>query len=119
MPKDSVRVFLPGCAKGLVFTAGPRTADEPGRSEVPPGMHLRLSGDKKLLSEIKAHQATMIEVTGLIRKGQLDPGGLRLGGNVRIGPGPAGPNAGREVNPGQIILDVEGWRSIAGNCPAR
>ena len=119
VPKDSVRIFIPGCAKGQVFTVGPRTADEPGRSDVAPGMHFRLSGSKKLLAEIKAHQGTMVEVTGLVRKGQLDPSGLKLGDHVRIGPGPAGPNAAREVNPGQIILDVEGWRQIEGNCPSR
>jgi len=121
VPKDSVRVFIPGCAKGLVFTVGPRTVDEPGRSDIPPGMHLRLAGNKKLLADIRAHSATMLEITGLIRKGQLDPGGLRLGGNVRIGPAPSAmdPNSGRGVNPGQVIIDVEGWRAIAGDCPVR
>src|SRR4051812_36090455 len=30
VPKDSVRVFVPGCSKGLIFTAGERTEDAPG-----------------------------------------------------------------------------------------
>ena len=30
VPKDSVRVFIPGCSKGLIFTAGPCTEDWTG-----------------------------------------------------------------------------------------
>ena len=30
VPEDSVRVSIPGCAKGRIFTAGRRTPDQPG-----------------------------------------------------------------------------------------
>ena len=30
VPKDSVRVSIPGCTKGYIFTAGRRTQDQPG-----------------------------------------------------------------------------------------
>ena len=36
VPKDSVRVFVPGCTKGYIFTAGRRTEDQPGSLDVPP-----------------------------------------------------------------------------------
>jgi len=29
VPKDSVRVYVAGCTKGMVFTAGPRMEDPP------------------------------------------------------------------------------------------
>ena len=29
VPKDSVRISIPGCTKGYIFTAGRRTTDEP------------------------------------------------------------------------------------------
>src|SRR4249919_3177075 len=73
VPKDSMRVFIPGCSKGLIFTAGPRTEDRPGGSGVPEGMHLRMSGPKKLIAEIKGQEGSAIEITGLVKKGQFAP----------------------------------------------
>src|SRR5436190_3992618 len=119
VPKDSVRVAIPGCTKGYVFTAGPRTVEEPGNFEIRDGMHLRMNGPKKLMSEIKAHEGSMIEIVGLMKKGQYNDG-VNIGGGVRIGPGPTGPS-GRTPSPAanQIQIDVEGWRQIAGDCPSR
>ncbi|HVH27254.1 MAG TPA: hypothetical protein VM818_10855, partial [Vicinamibacterales bacterium] len=34
VPKDSVRVYVAGCTKGMVFTAGPRTEDPPSSAEI-------------------------------------------------------------------------------------
>src|SRR5262249_29992875 len=51
VPKDSIRVSIPGCSKGMVFTAGARTEDQPGGSGLPEGTHLRMNGPKKLLAE--------------------------------------------------------------------
>lgn len=121
VPKDSVRVSIPGCTKGYVFTAGPRTADEAGSLVVPEGMHLRMNGPKKLMTAIKAHEGSMIEITGLMRKGQYGPDGVGLGGGVRVSPGPSGGGGGfgPGVSASQNEIDVEGWRAIAGNCPSR
>ena len=119
VPKDSVRVAIPGCTKGYVFTAAPRTLEEPGNFEIREGMHLRMNGPKKLMSEIKAHEGSTIEIVGLMKKGQYNDG-VNIGGGVRIGPGPTGPS-GRTPSPAanQIQIDVEGWRQIAGDCPSR
>jgi len=86
VPKDSVRVFLPGCAKGYVFTAGRRTIETPCNFEVPEGMHLRMNGPRKMMDEIKAHEGSMIEITGLMKKGQFRDG-VALGGGVTLSPG--------------------------------
>jgi len=121
VPKDSVRVFVPGCTKGLMFTAGPRTEDQPGRSDIPEGMHLRMNGPKKMMAEIKAHDSSMIEVTGLIKKGQYRPDGVGIGGGVRISPGPSPTGGSLTSNPNfsQIVIDLEGWRPVVGSCPPR
>jgi ribonuclease D len=122
VPKDSMRVSVPGCTKGYVFTAGRRTADEPGSVSVPEGTHFRMNGPKKLIGEIKAQEGSMIELTGITRKGVYAPGGVPVGGGVRIGPGPTGIGGG---TPGgspvadQVSIDVEGWRPIEGRCPTR
>ncbi len=117
VPKDSMRVTIPGCTKGYVFTAGPRTEEHPGSMDVPPGTHFRMNGPKKLMSEIKGHEGSMLELTGIVKKGQYLPGGVNVGHGVRIGPGSAGggiPDPGA----GQNFIDVEGWRQIAGDCPS-
>ena len=123
VPKDSVRVYLTGCAKGRVFTAGPRMEDPPSNAEVREGTHLRMNGAKKLMEEIKAHEKSsmMFGITGLMKKGQYGPGGVSIGG-VRIAPqgSPSGPSAsigGAGID--QTFIDVESVRPVAGRCPSR
>jgi hypothetical protein len=119
VPKDSVRVFIPGCTKGMVFTAGPVTEDQPGRADIREGTHLRMQGPKKLMKEITAHQGQMIGITGLMRKGQGGPGGLNIGG-VHIMP--AQPTGGGLVPTPMVdqpVIDVESWRLVPGVCRAR
>ena len=115
VPKDSVRVAIPGCTKGYIFTAGPITLEEPGNFEIREGMHLRMSGPKTLLAEIKAHEGSMIELTGLMKKGQFNEG-VDIGRGVRISPGPSGVGGGMSPATNQIQIDVEGWRQIEGTC---
>ncbi len=118
VPKDSLRVSIPGCAKGAVFTVGRRTADEPGSIDVAEGVHMHMNGPKAVMADLKLHQRSMIEITGIIRRNDLDPGGLSIG-RVRIRPGPvpsvsSTPGAPR---PEQVQIDVESWRQIPGECP--
>jgi len=122
VPKDSIRVSIPGCAKGSAFvvTASP----EPDRSstEIATGRRFRLTGKKAILDEIKKREGTMVEVTGIIRKSDLaGPGGISLGGGrVRIGGGPpvdTGGGPARAPASGNAILDIEGWRPLAESCP--
>jgi hypothetical protein len=110
VPKGSVRVGVPGCTKGYIFTAGPRTEDEPGSVDIPEGMHIRMNGPKKLIAEIKAHEGSMIQLIGLMKTGQFVPG-VAIGGGLRMS-GNAGVN--------QLFVDVEGWRPLVDrSCPSR
>jgi hypothetical protein len=121
VPKDSLRVFVTGCTKGSVFTAGPRTEDPPSNAEIREGMHLRMNGPKKLMAELKAHEGSVVGVTGLMKKGQYGPGGVSIGG-VRIGPAvPPGSSRGIVGDPGleQAFIDVESWRPMPGRCPSK
>ena len=116
VPKDSMRVHVPGCTKGYVFTVGRVTADQPGNADLPEGMHLRMNGPKALMADIKNHEGSMIEITGVMKKGQYEPG-VAIGGGVRISPGSGSPD-GRPSSAvsSQIAIDVEGWRQIVGGC---
>ena len=121
VPEGSVRVSVPGCTKGYIFTAGRRTLDEPGTVSVPEGMHFRMNGPKKLIAEIKAQEGSMIEITGLTKKELYRPDGIGIGGGVRISPGTGygGGSAPGSPVAGQIGIDVEGWRPVTGRCPSR
>lgn len=117
VPKDSVRVSVPGCTKGYIFTVGRLTEDQAGSVGIREGTHLRMNGPKKMIAAIKAHEGSVILLTGLMKKGQYAPGGVNIGG-VRIGPG-LGPGigVGASAGAGQIYIDVEGWRPGDGSCP--
>src|SRR5262249_47288332 len=118
VPKDSVRVSVPRCTKGYIFTVGSRAANEAGSNfEIPEGMHLRMNGPKKVIAEIKSHEGSMIQLTGLMKKGQYGPDGIAIGGGVRVGPGPTGGTL--SPGGGQFFIDVEGWRPIDGGCSSR
>ena len=117
VPKDSVRISIPGCAKGVMFTVT-ESPEHESRTSLAPGRRFRLAGKKELLKEIREREGTMIEVTGLILKGQIDQSGVAIGDKVRVSPGPApGSAMGGNPNYSQSILDVEGWRQLAGECP--
>jgi hypothetical protein len=119
VPKDSMRVYVAGCTKGQVFTAGPRTEDPPSSLEIREGMHLRMNGPKKLMAEIKAHEGSMIEIVGLMKKGQYLEG-VNVGKGVRISPG-SSPNGGMapSATTPQSMIDVESWRPVEGACRSR
>ncbi len=119
VPKDSFRVTVPGCTKGMVFTAGPRTEDQPGRLDIPEGIHLRMNGPKKVIAEIRAHEGQMIQVTGLMKKGQYNQQGVAIGGGVRVIPGTGGPTGNRPAVGTEAVnyIDVESWQPAPGSCP--
>jgi nucleoside-diphosphate-sugar epimerase len=121
VPKDSMRVAIPGCTKGQIFTAARRTEEEPGSINVPEGTHIRMNGPKKLIAEIKAQEGSMIQITGIMKRGQAAPGGIRLGGGVGISAGPVAGPGGQTPSAvgGQLFIDVEGWRVANGTCPGR
>ena len=121
VPKDSVRVSIPGCTKGYIFTVGPRTPDEASAPDLPEGTHLRMNVPKKMMAEIKAHEGSMIQITGLMRKGQFRPGGVSIGGGVSITPGAGPGDGGMRGAPigNQVLIDVESWSPFLGGCPGR
>ena len=111
-----MRISVRGCTKGYILTAGPRSIEEPGSFEVKEGMHFRMNGPKQMMSEIKAHEGSMVQITGLMKKGQYAPGGVSIGGGVRVGPGPTGGG----LSPvDQAFIDVEAWRPVEGSCPTK
>lgn len=121
VPKNSVRINVPGCVSGYMFTAARRTEDTPGPA-IPEGTHMRMNGKKDLMREIKGHEGSRLEITGLIRKGQELQPGVGIGGGARISGGPAPGGGGVSVGMGRVggspmMIDVEGYRVVPGDCP--
>jgi len=122
VPEDSQLVSINGCAKNGNFIVGDRREDQPGSLEIEPGRRFRLEGPKKLLADIKAHQRTAMQVTGLIRKTDVSgPQGVGvLGGRVRIGGArvPQDPisNPARDPAYNQAVMDVRSWKALTGDC---
>jgi hypothetical protein len=116
VPKDSVRVSIPGCTKGRIFTAAHRTVEEPGSVDIPEGMHLRMNGPKTIMAEIKAHEGSLIQIVGIIKRGQFKPAGVNIGGGVRVSPGPTSGGGRPDPVGSQNFIDVEGWRPAVGSC---
>lgn len=125
VPKDSVRLSIPGCVERRTFIVMRRDRPEPVDVEVQPGRRFRLNGKKDVLKDMQSQKATMIEVTGLVRRSQVTERGIPIaGGRVRIGGGqPQAPMGGGGVGQSayynEAILDVESWRSLPDSCPGR
>ena len=105
-----------------MFTVGRDPNHETRGFELEEGMKIRLEGQKKQLEDIKAHQGTMVELTGLMKQSDVGQPGIGLaGGRVRITPvmpNGRGPGAG----PGGVptpVLDVESWLPLNSSCPKR
>jgi hypothetical protein len=115
-----VRVSIAGCTKGYVFTANHNMPDVVSSLDIPAGMHLRMNGPKKVIDAIDAYKDSMIQITGIMKKGQYGPGGVAIGG-VRIAPGPSSGGGPSFADPaaGQIQIDVEGWSPVLGTCPSK
>jgi hypothetical protein len=124
VPKDSARISIPGCARNRTFIVSDRPEHEPIRSDIQPGRRFRLNGPRKLLDEIRARESSMLEVTGLVRKAQLEgPGGVSIaGGRIRIGGQQPRVGVGGsmpEVPYTEVVLDLESWRALPETCPSR
>jgi hypothetical protein len=83
-------------------------------------MKLRLEGNKKVLNEIKAHEGSMVEITGLMKKSEVVQPGIGVaGGRIRITP--VMPNGGTSPNPGPPtpVIDVEAYQLLNTTCGKR
>jgi hypothetical protein len=120
IPRDSARITIPGCATDRVFIVGEPDGREITATGIQPGRRFRLSGPRHVLDDIKRRNATMVEITGLVRKSDLaGPGGVTfLGGRVRIG-GALPRDPVRDPMYNQIVIDVEGVQVLPDRCRIR
>src|SRR5690606_2435275 len=109
VPDDSTRLTLVGCAHDRAFiTNTPASRQETANVDIGIGRRFRMEGPRAVLSEIRKREATMVEITGLVKKADLaGPGGIPLmGGRVRIG-GATPRDPVRDPMFNQTVIDVE------------
>ena len=124
LPKNEVRVQIPGCAYNRTFLSGTSPKGEPVGA-IKEGRRFKMNGSKELLADIKKQEPSMIEITGRIRRADLDDTrGVDVGGGVRVGGGrpqaPVGTGAGGPpVGYNEAMIDVESFRLLPDRCPNR
>ena len=103
-----------------MFTVG-RDPEHESSFAIELGTKIRLEGEKKVLSDVKAHEGSMVELTGLMKRSDMAQPGIGLaGGKVRITPVmPNGRGVGRDPGPSPPVLDVESYRLLNASCPNR
>ena len=121
MPKDSTRLSISGCANGRVFTVG-RDPEHESSFVMELGTKLRLEGDKKVLADIKAHEGSMVEVTGpdeAVGRGPAWCGSRRWPGAHHTGHAEQPHRRTRPRAVAAPMLDVESYRLLNASCPKR
>jgi len=121
LPKNEVRVQIPGCAYNRTFLSGTSPKGEPVGA-IKEGRRLKMNGSKELLADIKKQEPSMIEITGRIRRADLqDTRGIDVGGGVRIGGGrpqtPTSTTGGPAPGYDEVMIDVEAFRLLPETCP--
>jgi hypothetical protein len=124
-PKDSSRISITGCVRGRSLIATARSGEEPVSGPALLGQRYRLSGPKKMLSEIRS-KSNFVEVTGLVKTSQLAQSGVPVGksGRLVFGGGtqhrdPTQVDPRRDPLVNEPVLDVESWRPLPESCPSR
>jgi len=114
-------LLISGCARGRVFTVHHDPSHESRGYRLEEGMKLRLEGPKQVLNDIKSHESSMIEITGLMKQSEVVPPGVGVaGGRIRITPVmPNRPGASRDPGPSTPVIDVESYQQLNTSCPSR
>jgi hypothetical protein len=120
VPKDSVKVVVNGCLKGRVLrTSEVRPVDAESGLDVRYLRTFRIAAKKDVMSSVKAQDGHVVEITGLLKKADLQPRGLRVG-RVVIGGGTpmADPTRRGLPDPSEqiIVMDALSVVPAGGSC---
>ena len=112
-PKKGDRVVVRGCLRGAILEAADTTVVD-GTAKYPTPISFRLSGDKKLLKEMRKHDdGRVVEVTGVLKSDlPSDAPGKRIG-NTRIVVGMGTQQSMQQAPPHMPVLDVKSYEGVA------
>jgi hypothetical protein len=120
VPKDSVKVVVNGCLKGRVLrTSDVRPVDPESGLDVRYLRTFRIAAKKDVMTSVKEHDGHVVQITGLLKKADLQPRGVRVG-RVVIGGGTplADPTRRGLPDPSDqvVMMDVLSVAPTGGSC---
>jgi hypothetical protein len=111
------RLVLRGCINGPLLEGIETTkADDP---VLPPGLTFRLSGDKKLLKQIRSEEnGRKVEITGILKSDLPQDGGVEgRVGKTRITVGVGTPDAmHQQTPPHRPVLEAKSFEPLGMSC---
>jgi hypothetical protein len=127
-PRDSTELSVAGCLKGRMFTVTGNPYESGVLVSGPDviGRHFRLAGPKDVMALVKKHNGHLVEVTGLVKSGDLSaPAGIPIGkSRIVIGAGPMSTDPTRsspQRDPlyNVMVMDASAVRFLSETCPIR
>ena len=118
-PQKGDRVVVRGCLSGPMLESTEMSAAESTRT-FPTAVAFRLTGDKKLLKQMrKTEDGKVLEITGVL-KSELPQGDTRLGtqiGKTRIVVGAESPHSTLSRGaPPMPVLEVKSYEPLVASC---
>jgi hypothetical protein len=118
VPADSIELGIIGCLKGRVLSAS-----EVRQTDVQSGPPIRarsfrLAGKGDLMKEVKRQNEHIVEVTGIVKRSDLNSRGVKIGRRVVVGGGSpvAGGNTRQDPADNVVVMDITSVRLRGGSC---
>ncbi len=106
IPKDSMQLTVIGCLKGRVLKASETRTRDVESSPYVGGRSFRLASKKPVTEDIKKHNGHLVEVTGIVKRSDLEPRGVRVGRVQIAGSRSSSPNGLPDPAQNQTVMDA-------------
>jgi hypothetical protein len=117
VPKDSVELTVIGCLTGRVLKTVERRQSDTESSPYVGERTFRLASKKALTDEIKKQQHHLVEVTGVVKRSDLDSKGIKAGPFTINGGKPVASTRGMPSPADDVaVMDVSSVRMRSSSC---
>jgi hypothetical protein len=116
IPKDSIELTVTGCLKGRVLKASETRTRDVESSPYVGGKSFRLASKKAVTEDIKKHDGHLVEVTGIVKRSDLEPRGVRVGRIQVAGSHSTSPNGLPDPAENVLVMDALAVRFRATAC---
>ncbi len=116
IPKDSMELTVIGCLKGRVLKASETRTRDVESSPYVGGRSFRLASKKPVTADIKKHDGHLVEVTGIVKRSDLEPRGIRVGRVQIASPRTSSRNGLPSPAENQTVMDAIAVRFRATAC---
>ena len=116
IPKDSTQLTVIGCLKGRVLKVSETRTRDVESSPYVGGKSFRLASKKPVTEDIKKHDGHLVEVTGIVKRSDLEPRGVRVGRVQISGSRSSSPNGLPDPAENVLVMDATAVRFRATAC---